>query len=50
MRWLDSITGSMDMNVSKFWEMVEHRGAWHTVVHEVAKSRLTGRDLDAGKD
>ena len=39
MRWLDSITGSMDMNVSKFWEMVEHRGAWHTVVHEVAKSQ-----------
>ena len=39
MRWLDSITGSMDMNVSKFWEMVEDRGAWHAVVHEVAKSQ-----------
>ena len=28
MRWLDSITDSMDMNVSKLWETVEHRGAW----------------------
>ena len=33
MRWLDSITDSMDMNVSKPWEIVEDRGAWLAVVH-----------------
>ena len=39
MRWLDSITDSMDMNLSKLWEIVEDRGAWHTTVHGVTKSR-----------
>ena len=39
MRWLDSITDSMDMNLSKLWETVEERGAWHTAVHGVTKSR-----------
>ena len=38
MRWLDIITDSMDMNLSKLWEMVEDRGAWHTIVHGVTKS------------
>ena len=38
MRWLDSITDSMDMNLSKFWEIVEDRGAWHAAALEVAKS------------
>ena len=38
MRWLDSITDSMDMNLSKFWDIVEDRGAWHAAVHEAAKS------------
>ena len=43
MRWLASITDSMDMNLSKLWEMKEDRGAWLATVHEVTKSwtRLT---------
>ena len=38
MRWLNSITNSMDLNVSKLCEIAENRGAWHAAVHGVAKS------------
>ena len=38
MRWLDSITSAMDMNLSKFWETEKDRGAWHNGVRGAAKN------------
>ena len=44
MRWLDGVTDSMDMRLSKLLEMEKHREAWHAAVHGVTKSWTQLRD------